>query len=83
MTRSRRLSPRRCALADGLDDLAARRDADVGHQQDLFERLRRVDVDLARRAPPARRETDHLVEPIETILQLLRRLLQPLLQLVE
>ena len=69
---------------DRLDDLAAGGDADIRHQQDLFERVCGVDVDLAcarlgRRAT----EADDLVEPIEPVLELLRRLLQPLFQFVE
>ncbi len=66
-------------FADRFDDLTTRGDADVGHQQNLFERIRRFHFDLSRARFRYRRESDHLVELVETFLQLLRGLLQSLL----
>ena len=45
LTRSRRLSPCRARAADRVDDAFGRGHADVGRDQQLFERLDRVDVD--------------------------------------
>jgi hypothetical protein len=67
------------AFAHGRDDFRRRRDADVSHQENLFEIVRRIDVDLTCLRFGGRGETDHLIEAIETILELLRGLLQPLL----
>ena len=47
LTRSRRLSPRRARSLHGGDDPLGGGDADVGGDQQLFERLDRVDVDRA------------------------------------
>ena len=63
-------------LAHGRDDSLGGRDADVGHQQDFFERLRGVDVDVAR----ARlRRVGALDDVVELVDELLRGPLQPLL----
>ena len=54
-TRSRRLSPSRAPSRDGRDDPVGRRDADVGGDQQLFERLERLDVDRTASGAQARR----------------------------
>ena len=47
LTSSRRLSPRRGRLVTAVTISIGGRHADVGHQQDLFERFRGVDIDVA------------------------------------
>ena len=64
-------------LPDGVDDLAARRHADVGHQQNLLEVLGGIDVDLAGARLRRVRETDDLVR--DRVFELLRGPLQSLL----
>ena len=55
LTRSRRLAPLRDCALDGGDDAVGGGDADVGRDQQLFERLDRVDVDRTGALVPARR----------------------------
>ena len=55
LTRSRRLGALRGPVLDRRDDAIGRRDADVGRNQQLLERLDRIDVDRPRCAAPARR----------------------------
>ena len=58
-------------------------DTDVRHQQDLFQRVGGINVDLARARLGGAAKAHHLVETIEAVPELLRRLLQPLFQFVE
>ena len=73
------LAPPR-ARADRLDDLVGGGDADVGHDQQLFERLERLDVNRAR---PLLRRVGALDQRLESFGELLRGARQALLQLVE
>ena len=68
------------AAAHRLDDLVGGGDADVGHDQELFERLERVDVNRAR---SLLRRVGALDQRLEAFGELLRGARESRLQLVE
>ena len=56
------------AVADRGDDLLGGGDADVGRNQQLLERLDRIDVDLSGVRPARVGALDDLVEPVDNLL---------------
>ena len=55
-------------LLDGHDNAIGRRDADVGHDEQLFERLDGIDVDRTPFALGRLRLRDQLIEPLDDLL---------------